>query len=254
MTAQNVTDGTKRVELLGCPFDLVTMAQVVDTCLAWCRGPRRSHTVVTMGRDAELREACVSGDLIVPDGVPIVWSSKLIGTPLTERVPGVDLMVELLEAASRHNLRVFFLGSRQEVLEKLLEVCEKRYQGMVAAGSRTGYFGPDDHATVIEEIRGSEPDLLFVGMPSPFKETWCQQHRETLCVPVILGVGGSFDILAGSVPRAPRFLQNVGMEWSWRLMMEPRRMWKRYLVSNAMFIWSVLWAILRQRLAPVKRW
>ncbi len=112
-----------------------------------------------------------------------------------------------------------------------------RHPGIEIAGFRDGYFGPDDHPGIVEEIRASRPHLLFVGMPSPFKEVWVERHRERLDVPVMIGVGGSFDVLAGFIKRAPRWTQAAGLEWLWRLLMEPRKLWKRYLTTNSEFIW-----------------
>jgi len=114
-------------------------------------------------------------------------------------------------------------------------------------GWRDGYFRPSDHASIVAEIARLAPHMLFVGMPSPFKETWCQTHRDALGVPVIVGVGGTFDVLTGNVRRAPRALQAVGMEWSWRLAMEPRKMWKRYLRTNTEFIALAAREVLRFR-------
>jgi len=113
---------------------------------------------------------------------------------------------------------------------------------------REGCFGPDDHLPIIEEIRASRADMLFVGMHSPIKETWCERHRQRLNVPVILGVGGSFDVLAGFITRAPRWAQSLGLEWFWRLLMEPRKLWKRYLTTNSEFIWLAGREIIARRL------
>ncbi len=115
------------------------------------------------------------------------------------------------------------------------------------AGWRDGYFGASDHASIVSEIARLKPHMLFVGMPSPFKETWCERHREALGVPVIVGVGGTFDVLAGYVRRAPRLLQTVGMEWSWRLAMEPRKMWRRYLYTNTEFLGLAAQEVFRYR-------
>jgi N-acetylglucosaminyldiphosphoundecaprenol N-acetyl-beta-D-mannosaminyltransferase len=232
------------------------MDVTVARCLEWCEGPRVSHTVMTvnaallimMRKDPALREACVRGDLIVADGMPVVWTSKLAGTPLAERVAGADLMPNLLRAASDRGLRVYFLGAKRAVVDALLAICQRDYPGLVVAGARDGYFGPADHEAIVEEIRTAAPHMLFVGMPSPFKEVWCERHRDRLEVPVILGVGGTFDVLTGTVKRAPRFLQSIGMEWSWRLMMEPRKMWKRYLTTNTEFIWTAGREALARRL------
>ena len=243
-------------ELLHLPFDHVTLQTAVDRCLEWCLGPRAPHTVITanaailcmMRRDPELREACRHGDLIVPDGMSVVWTSRFAGAPLPERVTGVDLMARLLEEGSRLRLRAFFLGARPEVVAELARRCACEYPGLVVAGYRDGYFGPAEHEEVVEEIRRAAPHMLFVGMPSPFKETWCERHRAALDVPMLMGVGGSFDVLAGYLPRAPRLVQSLGLEWSWRLAMEPGKLWKRYLVTNSEYLWLAAGEILKRRI------
>jgi N-acetylglucosaminyldiphosphoundecaprenol N-acetyl-beta-D-mannosaminyltransferase len=245
-----------RAELLALAFDVETMQSAVDRCLSWCRLPRAPHTVITansailcmMRSDPELRQACVAGDLIVPDGMSVVWTSRITDAPFPERIAGVDLMGRLLEVGSEHGLSAYFLGAKPEVVSKLVERCAERYPGLTVAGYRDGYFSQSDHAAIVEEIRECAPHFLFVGMPSPFKETWCERNRERLDVPVIMGVGGSFDVLAGHVRRAPVWLQGIGMEWSWRLMMEPRKMWRRYLTTNCQFAWLATREIVARRL------
>ena len=247
-----------RIELLGSPFDCVGMQSTIDQCLAWCDGPRVAHTVITlnaallcmMRRDGELCTACRSGDLIVADGVPVVWTSRLAGVPLPERVAGVDLTVRLLTEGAARGLSAYFLGARPEVVRSLTEYCRRKHPGLRVTGYRDGYFTSADHASIVAEISRLAPHMLFVGMPSPFKEIWCQAHREALGVPVILGVGGTFDVLTGYVRRAPRMLQAVGMEWSWRLAMEPRKMWKRYLHTNTEFLGFAAREIFRLRTKP----
>src|SRR5688572_3809640 len=201
-----------------------------------------------MRRDPELREACRQGDLIVPDGMSVVWTSRVAGVPFPERVAGVDLMARLLDAGSKRRLRAFFLGARPEVVAELARRCARDYPGLVVAGFRDGYFvAAGEEEAVVEEIRRAAPHMLFVGMPSPFKETWCERHRAALGVPVLMGVGGAFDVLAGYVPRAPRLVQSLGLEWSWRLAMEPRKMWRRYLVTNSEYLWLAGGEVLRRR-------
>lgn len=249
-----------RRELLGCPFDRVTLSAAVDRCIQWCLAPRGPHTVITanaailcmMRRDPELRDACRRGDLIVPDGMSVVWTSRLAGLPFPERVTGVDLMGTLLEEASARGLSAYFLGARGDVLDELIRRCALRHPGLRVVGFRDGYFARDDHEAVVDAIRRARPHMLFVGMPSPFKETWCQRHRLALDVPVILGVGGSFDVLAGRVRRAPRILQNLGLEWSWRLAMEPGKMWRRYLFTNSEFVWLSAGEVVRRRMSAVR--
>jgi N-acetylglucosaminyldiphosphoundecaprenol N-acetyl-beta-D-mannosaminyltransferase len=247
---------TQRAQLLGLSFDTVTMETAVARCLELCRAPRTSHLVVTanashlcmMRRDPELALACRAGHLTVADGMSVVWALRALGQPVPERVAGVDLMARLLAAAGEHQLRVYFLGAKREVVTALVARSRARHPGLEIAGFRDGYFGPDDHLGIVEEIRASKAHILFVGMPTPFKETWCERHRQRLEVPIIMGVGGSFDVLAGFIKRAPRWLQSLGLEWFWRLLMEPRKLWKRYLATNSEFMWLVGREIVARRL------
>jgi N-acetylglucosaminyldiphosphoundecaprenol N-acetyl-beta-D-mannosaminyltransferase len=248
----------QRAELLGCPLDPIGFEEAASRAVGWCFGERRAHTLVTanaavlvaLRKDAALARACRAGDLVVADGVPVVWASRLAGRPLPGRVAGVDLMARLLEAGSDHRLKAFFLGAREEVVRALVALCATRWPGLVVAGWRNGYFGPAQEAELVEDIRRSGADMLFVGMPTPFKEIWCERHRDALGVPLVMGVGGSFDVLAGFIRRAPRWMQGAGLEWLWRLAMEPRRLWRRYLVTNALFVGGVLREALRRRRSP----
>ena len=248
---------TEKADLLGLSFDALTMDTAVARCLDLCREPRASHTVITanashlcmMRRDPELARACRAGDLIFADGMSVVWSLRASGRRVPERVTGVDLMARLLSAAGQHRLRVYFLGAKSEVVKTLVEQARAQNPGIEIAGFRDGYFGADEHLSLVEEIRASGAHMLFVGMPTPFKETWCERHRERLNVPLIVGVGGSFDVLAGFIKRAPQWVQSLGMEWFWRLSMEPRKLWKRYLTNNSEFIWFAGREIVFRRLS-----
>jgi exopolysaccharide biosynthesis WecB/TagA/CpsF family protein len=247
---------TDKAELLGLAFDAVTMDGAVARCLDMCRAPRTSRMVITanayhlcmMRRDPELALACRAGHLTIADGMSVVWALRALGQPVPERVAGVDLMARLLAAAGERRLRVYFLGARPEVVTALVESCQVQYPGLEIAGFRDGYFSPDDQLSIVEEIRASGAHMLFVGMPSPFKEIWCERHRQRLDVPVIMGVGGSFDVLAGFIRRAPRWVQLAGLEWFWRLLMEPRKLMKRYLTTNSEFIWLAGCEIIARRL------
>jgi N-acetylglucosaminyldiphosphoundecaprenol N-acetyl-beta-D-mannosaminyltransferase len=201
-----------------------------------------------MRRDPELARACRAGHLILADGMSVLWSLRASGGRIPERVTGVDLMARLLAAADQHRLRVYFLGARREVVTALVERTRARYPGIEIAGYKDGYFEPLDHLKLVDAIRASGAHMLFVGMPTPFKETWCERHRERLNIPVIVGVGGSFDVLAGFIRRAPRWMQLLGLEWFWRLLMEPRKLWKRYLTTNSEFLWLAGREIIARRL------
>jgi N-acetylglucosaminyldiphosphoundecaprenol N-acetyl-beta-D-mannosaminyltransferase len=242
--------------LMGLSFDPETLESAVARCLSWCEEPRTPHTVITanagilcmMRRDPELAESCRAGDLTLADGMSVVWALRSARTPVPERVTGCDLMTRLLEAGGPRGLSVYFLGAKEEVVRKLAEESPQRFPGLRVAGYRNGYFSAADHPAMVEQIRAVRPDVLFVGMPSPFKETFCEHHRNQLGVPVLMGVGGSFDVLAGQVSRAPLWLRRLGMEWSWRLLMEPRKMWKRYLTTNTEFLWVACGEVLGRRL------
>lgn len=246
----------ERSELLGLAFDAVTMEAAVARCLELCRAPRASHTVVTanashlcmMRHDSQLALSCGAADVTVADGMSVVWALRASGQLAPERVAGVDLMARLLAVSAKHRLRVYFLGARRDVVTTLVETARTRYPGIEIAGFRDGYFDQDDHLNIVEDVRASEAHILFVGMPSPFKEVWCERHRERLNVPVIIGVGGSFDVLAGFIKRAPGWVQAAGLEWLWRLLMEPRKLWKRYLTTNSEFIWLAGREIVARRL------
>lgn len=240
-----------RIDLLGCPFDPITEKETLDVIFAWRTEPdRKSHHIITVNvailmmarEDPKLANAIEKADLVVVDGKPLVWTSKWLDAPVPEKVSGVDLMRSVLERGNglsggvEDAFSIFLLGTTQERLEVLERVIRAKYPNIKIAGSRNGYFKAPDYPAVTKQIREAKADLLLVGMPAPFKEIWCEEHRDELATPAILGVGGAFDVMAGFVPRAPRVMQEAGLEWAWRLLMEPRKLWKRYLVTNSAFL------------------
>lgn len=237
------------VDILGVDFHSLTERDALAQFYRWIDdakepGGRKTHTCITvnvailvmMRDDPKLTEAVEKADLVVVDGQPLVWTSRMLKTPVPERVSGVDLMQLLLESGGARGLRVYLLGTTQERLDKLAKVIGERYPGVVIAGQRNGYFKEPDWPGVVEGIREAKADVLLVGMPAPFKEIWCERFRSELETPVVLGVGGAFDVLAGYVQRAPKPLQKVGLEWAWRMAMEPRKLFMRYLTTNSRFI------------------
>ena len=250
----------KRVDFMGAPFDTVDMSGAVDRILQWARSGGQPRSIITlnagllmgMRNHAALRRACLNGDLILADGKPIVLASRLLGDPIPHRVAGVDLMAETLAAGAGSKLKVYFLGAKQNVLEKLERVVAERYPGIEVVGSHNGYFTGAEHQRIIDDINASGAELLYIGMPSPFKEVWAEQYRDRLKVGVIFGVGGSFDVLAGEVRRAPVWLQELCLEWAWRLAMEPRKMWKRYLVTNTAFLLELAKLLLHRKPRPTE--
>jgi N-acetylglucosaminyldiphosphoundecaprenol N-acetyl-beta-D-mannosaminyltransferase len=234
----------------------VTERQAVEQVLEWIQGPRTTRVVmpvnsallVMMRRDPMLRAACVAGDLILADGQPLVWASRLFGCPLPERVAGCTLMQRLMERAAAYQLRVYFLGARQEVLQRLVERSHDDWPGAVIAGYRNGYFSPAEDLQVAGQVARSRADILFVALPSPRKELFCHAYRQVLQTPAVIPVGGSFDVLAGVIRRAPLWMQRRGLEWSWRLAMEPRKLWRRYLTTNSCYLALVARQLVCQRI------
>jgi N-acetylglucosaminyldiphosphoundecaprenol N-acetyl-beta-D-mannosaminyltransferase len=166
-----------------------------------------------MRKDGTLRDAVCGSDLMLADGQAVVWACGLLGTPLPERVAGNDLFTGLLAQAQRRGYRVYFLGARAEVLDAMLTVLASRYPGLVVAGYRDGYFAAGQEAQVAAAIKASGADLLFIGMSSPRKELFAARWGEATGARVVHGVGGSFDVLAGLVKRAPAWWQRHGLEW-----------------------------------------
>jgi N-acetylglucosaminyldiphosphoundecaprenol N-acetyl-beta-D-mannosaminyltransferase len=186
--------------------------------------------------------------LITADGQSVVWASRLLGDPLPCRVAGIDLMHRLIDLAEERRYRVFVLGARQEVLDTAIARLRHQHPGLIVAGYRHGYFGEDEGGAIAEEVAHAEPDILFVAMSSPRKEYWLARHGGELGVPLVMGVGGAIDVVANVTRRAPVLLQRLGLEWLFRLLQEPRRMYRRYLVTNARFLLQLARELAQARL------
>src|SRR5690554_4490274 len=200
--------------------------------------------IVAMQHDEALRQSVLEADMINADGMSVVWASRFLGKALPARVAGIDLMLELVKMAHEHGYKCYFLGARQEVVEKVVDTFSKEYSSSIIAGYRNGYF-KEEEEQIAKDISSSGADMLFVAMSSPKKEIFVNKYKQLMNVPFVMGVGGSFDVVAGVTKRAPLWMQNVGLEWFYRLIQEPTRMWKRYLVGNTKFMWLVLKARLK---------
>jgi len=203
--------------------------------------------VVEFHDDEALREAIDEAHLLTADGQAVVWAARLLGQPLPARVAGSDLMEALLAHAARRDYSVYLLGARDEIVRACADRARTLYPSLRIAGCRNGYFRPGDEAEIVAAIRDAEPDILFLGFGTPAKEYFMHRHYRALGVPFVMGVGGTFDVFAGRVARAPRWMQRAGLEWAFRLGQEPRRMWKRYLVGNLRFIWIIARELLAHR-------
>lgn len=233
-----------RARVFGVPLDALTMDETVAACVTLAERGRYAHHVslnagkVVMLDDVQGLAECVeAADLVSADGQSVVWAARLLGVAVPERVAGIDLMDRLLAEAAIRAWPVFFLGAEEPVVRTMVDLARKRFDGLVVAGVRNGFF--EDDARVAEEIRASGARLLLLGFPSPRKELFLAAQAESLGPLLAVGVGGSFDVWAGKTRRAPRWMQRWGLEWFYRFVQEPRRMWRRYLVGNARFVAQV---------------
>ncbi len=233
----------QRARVGGCPVDVVSFQQG----LAFLEENIKSGNQVKVGcvnaakiaaaqKDSRLRQALEACELVLADGMPVVWAARALGIPIPERSAGIDMMHALLNTAQRLELGVFLLGAREAVLVKTVENLQRVYSGIKIVGFQHGYFNQSDLPQILVRINSSGAQLLFVALGTPQKEIWIDEHAKQLKPQLIMGVGGSFDVIAGVKRRAPQWMQTIGMEWLWRLALEPRRMAKRYLIGNTVFV------------------
>lgn len=244
-----------RTSFLGCPIDILSMDETIELARRAMRGRKRLQHValnvaklVNMRFDPVLAADVANSDIVGIDGMGIVWGGRALGLPVKSRVSGVDLLDELLAVSAREGFKPYFLGAKPEVLRRAAERSRAKYPSILFAGLQDGYFTREQEADVVQAIRSSGADCLFIGMPTPRKERFLAAYRDELGVPFIMGVGGSFDVLAGAVRRAPRFMQRAGLEWLYRVYQEPGRMWWRYARTNALFAGILAQAVIRQGL------
>ena len=227
---------------MGLPLSCLSMDATLDVCRNAVEtngmlqiGVVNAAKVVKMRRSETLRDSVLHCDLLLADGMAIVWASRLLRRPLPERVAGIDLFENLLAQAEQLGRSVYLLGATDEVIETTVARIREEHPRLKIAGHRNGYFTLDEDPQVAAAIAASGADYLFVGITSPRKEIFLDRWGPELGVHVCHGVGGSFDVLAGKVRRAPRIMQRLGLEWFYRVLQEPRRLWKRYLTTNTMF-------------------
>jgi N-acetylglucosaminyldiphosphoundecaprenol N-acetyl-beta-D-mannosaminyltransferase len=212
-------------------------------------GVLNAARVVTLHHDPVLRDSLLDCDVLVADGQSVVWASRLLRRPLPERVAGIDLFESLLELADRQGRSIYLLGAKPQVLQAVEERLAERFPNIRIAGSHHGYFDDRASGDIADAIRSSHADMLFLGMTSPKKEIFLGRYGPSLGVPVLHGVGGSFDVFAGLTKRAPASWQRLGMEWAYRLLQEPRRLFWRYFSSNCLFLAMTVRELFRPRQA-----
>lgn len=236
-----------RIEMMGCQIDNLSMAETLETIERFIQtGQPHQHVVVNVdklvkaSRDEKLRRIINDCPLINVDGMPVVWASRLLGKPLKERVAGVDLFESLMGRSAEKGWRIYLLGAREDVVSKVKQIYEQKYSGLTIAGYRNGYWQPEEEAEVIQHIKAARPDVLFVAISSPKKEHFLGLYQAEMRIPFAMGVGGTFDVAVGKVKRAPVWMQNAGLEWFYRFLQEPRRMFRRYFLDDMFFFWLLL--------------
>jgi len=254
-------DAVAPTDVLGVPVVPATMREAVDWVDRAVSSRERLHVgvvnaakIVNMRRDPELRNDVLSSDVVFADGMSVVWASRLLGPALPERVTGIDLMHRILERGQARGYRVYLLGATPEVVETAAARMRALYPGIEVVGRHHGYFTDAEEEGVASAIERARPDVLFVAMTSPRKERFLSRWSGRLGVPVCHGVGGSLDVLAGHVKRAPERWQRLGLEWLYRVMQEPRRLWRRYLVTNSIFVGLVLAELARRAVSGDPLW
>jgi N-acetylglucosaminyldiphosphoundecaprenol N-acetyl-beta-D-mannosaminyltransferase len=213
------------------------------------------HGVMECQSDPALRMIHNRAGLVTPDGMPLVWLNKLMGQRQVDRVYGPDLMYAYCQHAATRNYRHFLYGSSEEVLGQLVCNLRERIPDINLVGSYSPPFRAmsiEEDQAIVEQINAAEPDIVWVGLSTPKQEHWMAAHRERLTAPVLIGVGAAFDFHAGTKTQAPYWMQRSGLEWFFRLLSEPRRLWRRYLINNPRFVLSVLLQIVGLRHYPIQ--
>ena len=245
---QIILNPTKKIKLFNIPIDAITMCATLQMVEQTIKEKKQiHHTVVNAGKivlmltEKELKKSIVEADIINADGQAVVLAANFLGHKLPERVSGIDLMEQLVKRSFEKGYKCFFFGAKQEGVTKLVSIYKEQYSKDIIAGCRNGYFEKGDEEQISRQIAESGANMLFVAITSPKKEIFLNTYKKQLQnVNFIMGVGGSFDVIAGKIKRAPIWMQNIGLEWLFRFLQEPIRMWSRYTIGNIKFILLVI--------------
>lgn len=237
----------QRTEFMGIPVDAITMRDTItEIHQSMKRGERIQHMaintmiVLRMVEDPEFMHTLAKCEVINADGIGVVWASKWLGKPLPERVTGIDLMEALIALCAQEGYKPYFLGAQEEIVQRTVSHYRQKYPSLEVAGYRNGYFTDADEQQIADDIRESGADMLFVAISSPKKEIFLGRWRETMNIPFCMGVGGSFDVVAGKFKRAPDWVQKMGLEWAYRWKQEPKRMFRRNAIDMPKFVAMVV--------------
>jgi N-acetylglucosaminyldiphosphoundecaprenol N-acetyl-beta-D-mannosaminyltransferase len=238
-----------QANILGISVSAINLEMAVSAIEGWIfrREPHYIcvtgvHGVMESQRDEELQRIHNAAGLVTPDGMPLVWLSRFMGFRHVERVYGPDLVLAVCKRSIKRGYRHFFYGGADGVAERMANRLQSRFSGLKVVGTYSPPFRPlsaEEDRKVVEHINSVQPHIVWIGISTPKQERWMAEHRGQLSAPVLVGVGAAFDLHAGLKRQAPRWMQKSGLEWSYRLMSEPRRLWRRYLVNNPSFLWLI---------------
>ncbi|MFH1878208.1 MAG: WecB/TagA/CpsF family glycosyltransferase [Candidatus Omnitrophota bacterium] len=241
------SQGNNRITILGCPVDNLTLEETVKVVEGFiAEGKPRQYIainagkIVKMNQDPEFRGILFDSDLNIVDGQPLLWIARLFGTPVKQRFGGIDIIDAVMPVSEKKGYGIYFLGGKKEILDEVVEKYKKMYPALKIAGTRDGYWKAEEEAGVVKKIKESGADIIFFAMSSPRKEEFLKKNMIEMGVPFVAGVGGAFDVISGRTKRAPVWVQKIGMEWFYRILQEPGRLWKRYFFSNTLFAWIVI--------------
>ncbi|EUJ32699.1 teichoic acid biosynthesis protein A [Listeria floridensis FSL S10-1187] len=231
----------KTVDILDIPFYRTTQERFIDELLRDAENEYRRFVVtanpeivMSAKNDIEFKKVVQQADYITADGIGIIMAAEKLGLPLSERVTGFDTMIGILKQAADKKMKIFFLGAKPEVSKALPVMLSKNYPELEVVGCRHGYFTEEENEAIVAEIQAGEPDFIFVALGSPTQEKWIESHLSAFSKGIFMGVGGSFDILSGTVKRAPKIMIKLRLEWLYRIATNPSR-WRRFLALPRFF-------------------
>jgi len=235
------------INLLDTNIHNVSYREAIDITEKLIIDNTKYHSIVTpnvdhlikLRKDEEFQEVYRDASLILADGMPLMWAAKYLGTPLKAKVSGSDFFPDFCKVASKKGYKLFFMGGREGAADAAAEILKKRHAGLNIVGTYCPPFGfekdQQENKKIIEMVKQARPDVLFVGLGAPKQEKWIFRHKDKYQVPVSIGIGVSFEFVSGMVKRAPVIFQKAGLEWFWRLSVEPKRLWRRYIIEDSKF-------------------
>lgn len=236
----------RKINFFGISLDILSMDETLNKISSYIEENQyKKHVVINVSKfifsinNSKLRKSIIKSDLINIDGMGIVFGLRILGYKNIKRVTGIDLFYKLIELSAQKNYSIYLLGSTEDVLELTEQNLRQKYPNLLISGKHHGFFNKNEEKKIVNQINRCNPNILFVAISSPKKEIFLERWKKDIRVNFLMGVGGTFDIVAGKTKRAPFILQNLGLEWFFRLLQEPRRMWKRYFFTNLSFCFLI---------------